>query len=202
MIKNIIFDFGGVLIDLNRQRCIENFRTLGLQNIDELIGLFAQQGIFMQLEKGEISSDEFRHELRKLINPNISDQQIDSAWNSFLLSIPTHKLEGLIALREKYNLYLLSNTNEIHWEWSKKHVFPYKGFTEKEYFKRIYLSYEMKQAKPDTEIFRLMLEDSGLKAEECLFIDDSEANCKAAETVGICSHHYKVGEDWRTLFNL
>ncbi|MCD7899724.1 MAG: HAD family phosphatase [Bacteroides sp.] len=200
MIKNIIFDFGGVLIDLDRQRCIDNFKKLGLQNIDELIGNFAQQGIFMQLEKGLISSQQFRERVRELIGDNTTDDQIDAAWNSFLLQIPTYKLDALLELRKKYSLYLLSNTNAIHWEWSLKHVFPYKGYNETDYFRRIYLSYELKQVKPEPEIFKLMLDDAGIQPEESWFIDDSEANCRTAESLGIRSYCCNPQEDWRSLF--
>lgn len=200
MIKNIIFDFGGVLLDLDRQRCIDNFEKLGLKNTNELIGNFAQQGIFMQLEKGLISPSEFRERIKELIGKDVQDEQIDAAWNSFLLQIPTYKLDTLLELREKYSLFLLSNTNEIHWKWSLRHIFPYKGYNEKDYFQRIYLSYELKQVKPDPEIFRTVLDDAGIHAEDSWFIDDSEANCRTAQSLGIRTYCCQPQEDWRSLF--
>ena len=112
-IKNLIFDFGGVLINLDRQRCIENFRKLGLEKVDELLGMYSQQGIFMQHEKGLISSAQFRDSIRGQITQEVTDEQIDAAWNSFLVDIPRFKLDMLLKLREKYVVYLLSNTNEI-----------------------------------------------------------------------------------------
>ena len=115
-IKNLIFDFGGVLINLDRQRCIENFRKLGLEKVDELLGMYSQQGIFMQHEKGLISSAQFRDSIRGQITQEVTDEQIDAAWNSFLVDIPRFKLDMLLKLREKYVVYLLSNTNEIHWK--------------------------------------------------------------------------------------
>ena len=117
-IKNLIFDFGGVLINLDRQRCVENFRKLGLEKVDELLGMYSQQGIFMQHEKGLISSAEFRENIRGLLTKKVTDEQIDAAWNSFLVDIPRFKLDMLLKLREKYVVYLLSNTNEIHWKWA------------------------------------------------------------------------------------
>lgn len=88
-IKNLIFDFGGVLINLDRQRCIENFRKLGLEKVDELLGMYSQQGIFMQHEKGLISSAQFRDSIRGQITQEVTDEQIDAAWNKFLGGYPT-----------------------------------------------------------------------------------------------------------------
>ena len=147
-IKNLIFDFGGVLINLDRQRCVENFRKLGLEKVDELLGMYSQQGIFMQHEKGLISSAEFRENIRGLLTKKVTDEQIDAAWNSFLVDIPRFKLDMLLKLREKYVVYLLSNTNEIHWKWACEHAFPYRGFRVEDYFEKMYLSYEMKMVKP------------------------------------------------------
>ena len=200
-IKNLIFDFGGVLINLDRQRCVENFRKLGLEKVDELLGMYSQQGIFMQHEKGLISSAEFRENIRGLLTKKVTDEQIDAAWNSFLVDIPTHKLDLLLKLREKYVVYLLSNTNEIHWKWTCKNLFPYRTFKVEDYFEKTYLSFEMKMAKPEPEIFKAILDDAGIEPEETLFIDDSEINCKAAQNLGISTYTAKAGEDWSHLFN-
>ena len=153
-IKNLIVDFGGVLIDLDRQRCLENFRELGLPDVEHTLDLYHQQDFFQQYEKGLISSADFRNVIREKIGKDVDDARIDAAWNSFLVSIPTYKLDLLLALRKDYVVYLLSNTNEIHWKWSCEHAFPYKTFRVEDYFEHIFLSYEMKMAKPDEEIFR------------------------------------------------
>ena len=152
-IKNLIIDFGGVLIDLDRQRCIENFAKLGMSNVEAMLDVCHQQGFFLQHEKGLITSAEFRNAIREQIGKVVTDARIDAAWNSFLGSIPTYKLDLLLKLREKYVVYLLSNTNEIHWKWSCKHAFHYKAFRVEDYFERIFLSYEMKMVKPDVAIF-------------------------------------------------
>lgn len=199
-ITNLIFDFGSVLIDLDRQRCIDNFKQLGLHDADQLLGMFHQQGVFMQHEKGVITSAEFRDSIREKIGKEVTDQQIDAVWNSFLLDIPSYKLDLLLRLREKYVVYLLSNTNEIHWRWSCEHVFPYRGFRVEDYFEKIYLSYEMKMMKPDAEIFEAVLSDAGIAAEQTFFIDDSEANCLAASGLGISTYTPKAREDWGHLF--
>lgn len=200
-IRNVIFDFGGVLIDLNRSRCIDNFKKLDLANVEQLIDPFRQQGVFMQLEKGLISPAEFRDKIRKEAQLPLTDTQIDDAWNSFLVSIDSKKIDLLLGLREKYVVYLLSNTNQIHWEWSCKHAFPYKGFDVSDYFEQTFLSYEMKQTKPDKDIFVTVLDEAGILPEETLFIDDSELNCKSAAELGISTFISRDGKDWMELFS-
>lgn len=199
-IKNLIVDFGGVLIDLDRQRCLENFRELGLPDVEHTLDLYHQQDFFQQYERGLISSADFRNVIREKIGKDVDDARIDAAWNSFLVSIPTYKLDLLLALRKDYVVYLLSNTNEIHWKWSCEHAFPYKTFCVEDYFEHIFLSYEMKMAKPDEEIFRKVLDDAGLDPKETFFIDDSEANCMTARSLGISTYVPKAGEDWSHLF--
>ena len=199
-IKNLIIDFGGVLIDLDRQRCIENFAKLGMSNVEAMLDVCHQQGFFLQHEKGLITSAEFRNAIREQIGKVVTDARIDAAWNSFLGSIPTYKLDLLLKLREKYVVYLLSNTNEIHWKWSCKHAFHYKAFRVEDYFERIFLSYEMKMVKPDVAIFEKLLEETGIDPKETFFIDDSTENCRVAETLGISTYKPKACEDWSHLF--
>lgn len=199
-IKNLIVDFGGVLIDLDRQRCIEKFKSLGLPDVEAMLNIYHQQDFFLKYEKGLISSAEFRDTIRRKIGKPVTDVQIDDAWNSFLAGIPVSKLNLLLKLRKHYVVYLLSNTNEIHWQWSCKHAFPYRGFRVEDYFEHIYLSYEMKMAKPDVGIFQKVLDETGILPPETLFIDDSEANCRAAEALGISTYTPQVHEDWSHLF--
>ena len=200
-IKNLLIDFGGVLINLDRPRCIENFKKLGLQNVDELLNVYHQQGIFMQQEKGLVTPAEFRDGIRQMVGKPLTDQQIDDAWNTFLVDIPTYKLDLLLKLREKYVVYMLSNTNDIHWKWSCENVFPYRGFQVEDYFEKIYLSFEMKMVKPDTEIFETVLADANIDPKETFFIDDSEANCLAAQALGISTYTPQANEDWSHIFN-
>lgn len=199
-IKNLIIDLGGVLLDLDRQRCLESFRKLGLADVEHTLDFCHQQDFFHSYEKGLITSTDFRNIIRDKIGKMIDDARIDAAWNSFLVSIPTYKLELLLELRKDYVVYLLSNTNEIHWKWACSHAFPYKTFRVEDYFEHIFLSYEMNMAKPDTEIFQKVLKDAGLDPKETFFIDDSADNCRVAETLGISTYIPKAGEDWSHLF--
>lgn len=199
-IKNLIIDFGGVLIDLNRQRCLDNFDKLGMPGIEAMLDVCHQQGFFLQHEKGLITSAEFRNALREHMGKMVSDAHIDAAWNSFLIGIPTYRLDLLLKLRKNYVVYLLSNTNDIHWKWACKNAFPYKTFRVEDYFESIYLSYKMHMVKPDTDIFQAVLDDTGIEPGETLFLDDSAENCRAAETLGIATYTPAAGEDWSHLF--
>ena len=200
-IKNLIFDFGGVLINLNRAASRNAFEKLGIFNIHEkAVDDFRQKELFLQLESGNISAAAFRANMRRLSDQELTDQQIDDAWISMLADIPDYKLDCLLELRKQYNILLLSNTNSIHWLWSVKNRFSYKDHEVDDFFDRIYLSYELHMQKPDVEIFKYVIEDSMLNAEETFFIDDSEMNCKAAETLGIKSYCCPAGSDWTFLF--
>ena len=199
-IKNIVFDLGGVLVDLDFKSTINGLQKAGFTNVKEQLQAFDQDGIFKKFELGEISADEFRASIRKNSSVSLTDEEVDSLWNLMLLEIPREKLELILDLRSKYMVYLLSNTNSIHWDYVCKNAFNYRGFRMDDYFEETFLSYEMHLAKPDKAIFEKMLQDANLLPEETLFIDDSEANCKAASEVGIHAHHYHIGDDLSKIF--
>jgi glucose-1-phosphatase len=201
-IKNLVFDYGNVLVNLDKSLCIRRFEEIGLNNVGELINDSYKAGFFQRHEKGLISGVQFRSYIRSLIENPVTDDQIDGAWNSFLGIIPPSKLEMLLQLRNKYMVYLLSNTNDIHWKWSCEHIFPYNGFTIDSYFEKTYLSFQMKMVKPDSEIFEAVINDSGIDPKETLFIDDSVDNCLTAESLGFSTFVSKPDtNDWCKLFN-
>ena len=198
--KNLVFDFGNVLVSLDRDRCIQNFKALGLNDIEHLVSDSFKEGLFKKLEQGLVTPEEFHYRVREMSGKEISDEQIDAAWNSFLGEIPSYKLDALLQLRENYMVYLLSNTNAIHWDWSCENLFAYNGFDVNSYFEKIYLSFEMKMMKPDIQIFHAMMDDATIEPSETLFIDDSIDNCFAAQSLGIYTYVAKPDEDWRKLF--
>ena len=200
-IKNLIIDFGGVIINLTRNRCIEAFENLGVSNIREfLVNNYQHKDLFMQIELGTISPAAFRDEIRQMTQQALTDEQIDAAWIAMLDDVPDYKLELLLALRKRYNTMLLSNTNAIHWEWSKKNCFSYKGYQAADFFNRIYLSYELHMLKPCADIFEYVIQDAGILPEETLFIDDAIPNCKTAESLGLRTYTPTPKEDWSHLF--
>lgn len=198
-IKNIIFDWGGVLIDLNMGNCMKAFDEIGVSDFAQLIRGAEECGIFKSYELGNCTTDEFREGIRKLSNRDITDQKIDSIWNSMIETIPEEKLKLLAELRKHYSIYLLSNTNELHWEYASSKVFQYQELKRDDFFKRIFLSFRMHLAKPNPDIFRVALEEAGLKAEETLFIDDSLINCQAAASINLQIAHYIPGTDLKAV---
>ena len=198
-IKNIVFDLGGVLVDLDFKNAINGLQQAGFANVKEQLQAFDQDGIFQKFELGEINADEFRTAIRENSTVTLTDEEVDTLWNSMLLEVPRKKLELILELRGKYMVYLLSNTNSIHWDYVCNNAFNYRGFRVNDYFEETFLSFEMHLAKPDKAIFEKVLEEANLLPEETLFIDDSEANCKAASELGIHTHHYHIGEDLKEL---
>ena len=184
-IENIVFDFGGVLIDLDFNRILDAFRKIGFDDIDNQLQAYEREGIFQKFELGEITANDFRIAIREKSNISLTDSDIDCLWNLMLVEIPSEKLDFILNLRNDYNVYLLSNTNSIHWNYACK-----KAFT-----------YEMHLAKPDKAIYEKMLSESMLIPEKTLFIDDSEANCNIAKQLGIQTYHYQIGEKLSNIFN-
>ena len=199
-IKNIVFDLGGVLIDLDFPRALKAFEHAGLIDIAQNVQAFSREGIFMDLELGNISPKDFFQSICARSEKTLQMEKAIEYWNLILLDAPQEKLDVVRNLRKNYHVHLLSNTNQPHWEYICKNCFGKDGHTIDDYFEKKFLSFEMHLAKPDQRIFQQMLQDGGMLPEETLFIDDSEANCMAAKEMGIHTIHYKIGEDLRKIF--
>ena len=204
MLKLIIFDFGGVLINLNRQAAVDKLVELGVHDADELLNNYVQSGLFLDLESGAVTPDEFRAALRtKYQLEGITDEQIDEAFLAFLLDIPEYKLQLLRQLKssarnavgEPVRIVMLSNTNGIHFPYCIKKHFEYDGYKMSDYFDALYLSYEMRASKPDDEIFLKLLEAEKVKPEECFFLDDGPRNIESAQRLGFQVHLVKLDDD-------
>lgn len=198
-IKNIIFDLGGVLMDLDKQACIDAFKKLGYQGIEDLLGSYAQKGTFLELEKGLITPDEFRRRMRKEVGKPLTDPQIDDAFCTFLVDIPNYKLDMLRRLKSKYRILMLSNTNSIMMEVMLDGVFRKQGLDVYAYFDKLYLSYQMGEAKPDAKIYEMLIADSGIQPDETFFLDDSAANIAVGGAFGFKTHLTAPHEDFRQL---
>ncbi len=200
-IKNLLFDFGGVLINLDRTACRLAFERLGIDSIHRSAAdEYRQKELLSQLESGNITAAAFRASIRRMTERELTDAEIDAAWIAMLADIPSYKLDFLLRLRHHYHVMLLSNTNSIHWQWAVQHSFRYQDHEVDDFFDRIYLSYEIHKQKPDVEIFKYVLDDSGIDAKATLFIDDALPNCKAAETLGFHTYCCPAGSDWTLLF--
>jgi putative hydrolase of the HAD superfamily len=201
-VTTLIFDFGGVIINLDLPQCIENLKKLGVESIESYLSNFGQKEFFLQFEKGEIGIPEFRNEIRKLSNRTLTDAEIDTAWCSFLVDIPAERLVLLEKLRNKFKLLLLSNSNPLHVDVSAAIALEGTGKTIRDYFDKCYFSYEMGLTKPDPAIFEALLADAGLEASKCLFLDDGPKNIEAAKALGIQIYFVTQGENLDFLLKL
>lgn len=200
-IKNILFDFGGVIVNLKKSQAIARFKEIGFANIEDYLTEFRQSGIFLDYETGALNREEFLLKFRELGNNNATMEQIDYAWLGFLDGIPAYKLELIKALREKYKVFLLSNTNPSVAIWAHSEHFNDGKDTLSDYFDKSYLSFELGCAKPDPQIFELIIKDAGIKPEETLFFDDGKANIESAKNLGFQSYLTNQDEDLRLVFN-
>ncbi|MCB0698480.1 MAG: HAD family phosphatase [Chitinophagaceae bacterium] len=187
-VRHIIFDLGGVLLNIDYKLTEDAFVKLGMTNFFELYSQLKQTSLFDDFEIGAISTQEFINELRKVSGLNVSDKEITDAWNAMLLDFPLRRLQILQQLRIYYDLILLSNTNEIHEAAFNKillssHSIPNIGT----FFDRVYLSHRIGMRKPDVAAFERIIEENGLQKEHTLFIDDSPQHVEGAEKAGIQS---------------
>ena len=194
-ISTLVFDFGGVIADLDMARCVARFRALGFEDIERYIGRYGQQDFFLQFEQGKIDTPQFRDEVRRHVGRPLSDGDIDGAWQAFITGIPQERVDLLLRLRPCYRLLLLSNTNPLHIEGTARGELARYGQTFGSLFDYCYLSYQLGMTKPQPEIFEHLLRQEGLRAEECLFLDDGEANIRQAERLGMRTHLVAPGED-------
>lgn len=195
--KNIIFDFGCVLVDLDKRRCVDAFNAIGAGNISVYVDECRQEDLFHDLETGVTDVPAFCEEVRrKSPGCTATDAQICGAWNMLLAGIPRRRLQRLTVLRQRYRLFVLSNTNAIHWEKAVRDFFTYDGQNVGDYFEKVFLSYKMHMVKPSPEIFAQTIREAGIDASETLFIDDSAVNCLAARNAGLMTMHVSGGDEW------
>ena len=194
MIKTLIFDLGGVLVSLNRERCLENFsKDLGFDNFGDYLNAYAQKGFFAKFENGDIDSIEFRDEIRKHCKKeNVQDEEIDQAFFTFLTHVDPYKVKLLMELKKKYHLLLLSNVNPIGWGKCCELFYDANEIDIEDVFEKLYLSYRVKASKPGKEIYEHLIKDSGINPAEALFIDDSQANIEAGAQMGLQTMYYDI----------
>lgn len=185
-IKNIIFDLGGVVIDIRRDNAVGALHSLGVTNADSLLGDYEQKGPFLMLEKGDMTSAEFFDTILPLCAPGTTNTSIKNAFEEFLLGIPEERLDAISALRKAgFKVFVLSNTNPIMYNDWIADRFRQQGKTINDYFDGIVVSFQEHTCKPDPVIFSNLVERYGLNPAETLMLDDSEANCRAAESIGL-----------------
>ena len=194
--KNIIFDLGGVIINIDYSLTTQAFAKLGLSNFDSLFSQAKQNPLFDLYEKGLVPSSDFRNEVRKYLDKPLDDTIIDEAWNAMLLDVPAERLQLLKKAKLKHRTFLLSNTNDIHIETFNGYLQKTFGIADLSgYFDKLYLSYKVGMRKPDKEIFELVISQNNLNPHETLFIDDSVQHVEAAKKLGIQAYLLDVKKE-------
>ena len=186
-IENIIFDLGGVIIDLNIDNTFKEFSDLFNKDItSEILTDHDKYGFFKEFEIGKISDHEFRNQIRKLAGFNIDNKEIDQAWTAMLMDIPKDRISWIYEATEKYNCVVLSNTNSIHANYFEDYfndVTPF-GYP-KDVWQKLYYSHEIGERKPDMASFIHVLQDSGFTPEKTVLFDDLKENLESAAKLGI-----------------
>jgi FMN phosphatase YigB (HAD superfamily) len=186
-IKNIIFDYGNVIFHIDFKRVADAWKALGIDNADDFYGHRKQDDVFNALERGQITPSAFRDRIRELTHkPELTDQQIDDAWNAIFVGIPQGNHELLLKVKQQYRTFLLSNINAIHYDFV--HGYLQREFNMKdntELFEKTYYSHLMGKRKPDAEIFEQVLLENNLDPSETLFIDDSPQHLETAKKLGL-----------------
>lgn len=190
-IKNIIFDLGGVIMNLDVSKTIKSFENIGITDIVNKTGHHYKDSVFYDFEIGKVSEIGFIERLLGMSNLTILNKDIKEAWNAMILEMPKERIELLLDLKKEYRIFLLSNTNSIHQE---KFLTEFKNeysFDFSELFEKTYYSHEIGMRKPDEKTFKYVLKDSNLNPCKTLFVDDAIDNVKIAQKVGIKTFHIK-----------
>ncbi|MEI7596131.1 MAG: HAD family phosphatase [Bacteroidota bacterium] len=201
-IKNIIFDFGGVVLNIDFQLTIDAFKKLGIKNPEELVTKFKQANTFILLEKNEIGQKEFFNELKLYADKFISDEELLLAWNALLLDIPKYRIFLLKNIKSNYRTFLLSNTNKIHYDkylLDMQNEHGVKSFDD--LFEKAYFSFDHGMVKPDKEFYQKVLSENNLNPSETIYIDDLEKNLLPAQELGMYVYHLKDEDDIVELFD-
>jgi putative hydrolase of the HAD superfamily len=200
-IQNIIFDFGGVILNISHNKVESAFKALGVENFETLFNKAAQSDLFQKFEMGRITSGEFRTDLKALAGINISDDSLDEAWNQIIGDYPPNRIELLHAIKKNYRLYLLSNTNIIHYEFYIEKFKNEFGFEFQSLFNDTFWSFMRGLRKPDISAFSDVIDTHRLVPEATLFIDDSNQNILAAKKTGLRAFHLHGDLEITDLFN-
>ncbi len=201
-IKNLILDLGGVVLDVDYHKMVDTFKSYNIPDFDKHFTQAQQADIIDRFEEGKCTIEEFRNGIRDLVGVNLTDKQIDDAWFSMILELPEERIQLIGLLKLKYNIYLFSNTNELHIEMLKKKYEEQFGFDIFTFlFNKSYFSNEIKMRKPHPESFQWILDDAGIKAEETLFIEDSPQHIEGAKKVGLNTYWLTGGETLIDLYD-
>lgn len=189
-VKNLIFDLGGVILDLSVEHTLNAFSSLSKIDVEKVKRIFVTSAGFEDYEKGTLDDNGFRDFIRKAYAINVDDMAIDSCWNAMLRGIPEIKLDLLLRLQSEFRVFLLSNTNGIHLHHINEVMLPSMGGKALDnYFHKAYYSHRLCKRKPDADIFEQVIEENHLVPEQTLFLDDNALNIEGAQSVGLKTIH-------------
>lgn len=193
-IKNIIFDLGGVILNIDLRKTQDAFTSLGVKNIEEVFRMGHVESFFKSYEVGAIDDTQFIESIQKMAGIQVAPKIVVEAWNALLLDFPPERIKFIKGLKNKYRLFLLSNTSALH------HVRFHEMFKQEfggsldDLFDKAYYSHLIRIHKPETAAYKLIVDENGLTADETLFIDDSAANVEGAERAGLKGLHLANGK--------
>lgn len=196
-IKNIVFDFGGVIIGVDRDSAVKAFERIGVEEADSLLDEYHQKGIFQEVENGNMDAETFRKELGRICGKELTYKEVEAGWKGFITEVPQYKLDYMDGLRKEYNVYILSNTNPYVMGWARSSELTPAGKPLDAYVDKIYTSYEAGSTKPNLGIFEYMIKDSGLNPAESIFVDDGASNIAVGKALGFITLQPDNCEDWR-----
>jgi len=188
-IKNILFDLGGVILDINVQATLKHFYELDFPAQLLQYPHNMTTDLFYKYETGKIKTDQFRNEIRRVTGTEVPDEALDRAWNAMIVRIPEDRTTLLKKLGEHYDLYMLSNTSPLHTPVFEKMFLDAAGIPMHDAFKKIYYSFEIGCHKPDHEAWEFVINDAGIVPGETLFLDDNIHNIKASQELGFQAIH-------------
>lgn len=200
-IRNIIFDFGGVILDIDPLLTLDELKNLGVDDLDIFKSPVFQQDVMQKFERGILTPEVFRDKVRDFIGIPLCDQDIDDAWNALLLDIPKERIKVLEDVKKNYPIFLLSNSNEIHYDVYLRDLqlrFGYREFDQ--LFTKAYFSFDLHLSKPNPEIFEFVMHQHKLIPEETLFIDDTAEHIEVASKIGFRVYQLQKPERVRDLF--
>lgn len=192
-IKNIVFDFGGVIINIDFNRAFEAFSHVGCSDVKEAWKKAWTSGLLTRFEKGDMAPDAFRKEMAVICGNEMDAATFDAAWNAMLLDIPESRVRLIERLKKRYRVFLLSNTNQIHYDNYSSLAEPYGYPVIDDLFHGAWFSFRMGLVKPDVAIYQALLEKEQLIPAETLFVDDLAENVAGAEKAGMAGLHIQPG---------
>lgn len=197
MIRNLVFDFGGVVVDINMPKAIAAFDKLGVPNVSQWLNPYHQNGFFLEVEDGRTDAAGFCQTLSRVCGREVSMAEAREAWLCIVEEAQPDRLRFLSSLRDRYHLFLLSNTNPFVMDWARSSAFSADGLPLDAYFDKLFISYQLQSVKPSAAFFETLIREAPLRPEESLFVDDGPANIAAAQALGFHTYLVTNGVDWR-----